>query len=223
MTTNKQEKIQFFDFEFLEKKKELNEIYTFKFKPLSNFNYNAGQWIHIGFPTQQKDKERVRHMSFSTSPEENHIGFTMDTASRTLFKSLMLNLHKGDIMKGFKINGNLIIEPDFSQKIVFIAGGIGITPIRSLIKNIKDTSNSIDWKLLHISRDGFLFEDELSQFINKQWRVSRSGIDSVWKNVIDSKNTKYFLCGSNRFVSGLITRLLESGISENQIVVEDFH
>ncbi len=215
--------IQFFNFEYVEKEKQLNEIYTFKFKPLSDFHYQAGQWIHLGFPSEKKDKSKVRHMSFSSSPTDSYLEFTMDTSSGTLFKNRMLDLKKGDIMKGFKINGNLVIPSDFNEKVIFIAGGIGITPFRSLIRNTKNVKSNLNWELLHISKNGFLFEDEFKLLPNKQWRVNRKDIDDIWDNIVKESNSKYFLCGSNRFVTGLKQRLLNSEINESQIVMEDFH
>ncbi len=215
--------IQFFDFEFVEKEKKLNEIFTFKFKPLSNFKYEAGQWIHLGFPTDKKDKSKVRHMSFSSSPTDPFLEFTMDTSSGTLFKNQMLALKKGDIMKGFKKNGNLVVPPDCKERIIFIAGGIGITPFRSLIRNTTNAKNKLNWELLHISKNGFLFEEEFKALPNTQWRVNRNGIDDIWDDIVKHPQSKYFLCGSNRFVTGLKQRLLDSEISENQIVMEDFH
>ncbi len=215
--------IKFYDLKFVTKQQELNQIYTFKFKPLTDFQFEAGQWIHIGFPTKQKDKERIRHMSFSSAPNDEYIEFTMDTSSGTVFKNLMLNLKEGDTMKAFKINGNLVLDPDVSEKIVFIAGGIGITPMRSLIRNMEKKGNNTDWNLLHVSRDNFLYENELSQHKNKQWRVASSGLDAIWKDVTASNNAKYYLCGSNRFVTGLRERLSKSGIPVGNIVIEDFH
>ncbi len=215
--------IQFFDFKFIDKQLEHDQIYTFKFKPITDFKFTAGQWIHLGFPTQNKDKERVRHMSFSSCPNDEHLEFTMDTSSSSLYKSLMLQLKSGDVIKGFKINGNLIIDPNIHKSITFIAGGIGITPIRSLIRDINKNNVEYDWRLLHISRDKFIYQNELQEINKQQWRVNRQQLDFVWDNVIEqSHNSHFFICGSNRFVEGLVKKLENSNIPREKIIVEDF-
>ncbi len=215
--------IQFFDFQFIDKQIEHDQIYTFKFKPLSDFKFIAGQWIHLGFPSQNRDKERVRHMSFSSCPGDEHLEFTMDTSSSSLYKSLMLQLKNGDIIKGFKINGNLIIDPNIHQSITFIAGGIGITPMRSLIRELNKNNPEFDWRLLHVARNEFIYKDELQKIDKQQWRVNRQQLDSVWDNVMESSvNSHFFICGSNRFVEGMVLKLKNSNIPSERIIIENF-
>ncbi len=215
--------IEFFNFKFIDKNLEFDHIYTFKFKAENNFHYTAGQWIHLGFPTKSKDKERVRHMSFSSSPSDGFLEFTMDTSSGSIYKNLMVQLTPGDTIKGFKINGNLVINPKQHQSITFIAGGIGITPMRSLIRDINKNNPTFNWRLLHISRTDFIYKKELLSYSNQQWRVNRLQLDEVWQEVInESNNSHFFICGSNRFVEGLQAKLIESNIAMDRIICENF-
>jgi len=215
--------IQFFDLTFVEKQLEFESIYTLKFKPTQPLFFEAGQWVHLGIPTETRDKSMVRHMSFASAPDAEFIEFTMDLGSGSLYKNKMNTLQTGDTVKAFKINGEFVIDPIRTSLVVFISGGLGITPVRSIVRNLKNKGGNADWSLLHVSRSKFLYEEELSTFPHTQWRVNRAGIESVWSDVTQKADgALFYLSGSARFVEGITERLRASGISETQLRTESF-
>jgi ferredoxin-NADP reductase len=216
--------IIFYDIEFVDKIHECNSIYTFRFKPKESIPFIAGQWVHIGFVDgKTKDKSMVRHMSFASSPDDSHIEFTMDIDSDSLFKAKMAALKPGDTIKAFKIAGNFVVDSSITHEVVFVSGGIGITPARSIIRQLTKENPDVKWTLFHVSRDNFLYEKELLQYKNEQIRVNRLGIDAVWNKIIEKpQDTIYYVSGSLRFVDGMKEKLLNSGITMNNIRTEDF-
>ncbi len=216
--------IQFFDLAFVAKRQEFNHIYTFQFKPTEPFPFTAGQWLHIGFPGPNRDKSMVRHMSFAASPNHEFLEFTMDLSSNTPFKAKINSLVPGEVMSAFKIKGEFVVLPEENNEVVFLSGGIGITPVRSILNDLEHKNCTVNWSLLHVSRDEFLYEQEFSRFSNMQHRVNREGIDSVWNHIVDKPvGTKYYLSGSLRFVDGMKDRLLNSNVLPENIKTEDFH
>ena len=210
--------------QFVEKKCEYESIYTFRFTSEQPISFVAGQWVHLGFPSEQKDKSKVRHLSISSAPNEPYYEFTMDVNSDSWYKKQMKALTPGDVMRAFKIKGEFVVPPTLQRPVVFIVGGIGITPIRSIVRDIEYKKENINWSLLHVSRTQFLFEEELAKSSKKQWRVHRDGLDDVWSDVISNGNEAlYYLCGSDRFVEGMKEKLGFSDITPDNIVVENFN
>lgn len=216
--------IQFYDLEFVEKYGEYDAIYTFLFSPVQEVPFKAGQWIHLGFLTPDRDKAYVRHMSFASAPGDKYVAFTMDIGSGTPYKKRMDGLGPGDIIKGFKIKGEFVIDPVSKTEVVFLSGGIGITPVRSLIRNLNANHSPVKWSLCHVSRGGFLYEKELTALGNEQWRVNRVGLDSIWEQVVNKpSDVAYYVSGSERFVEGMKEKLATAGVTADQIKTESFH
>lgn len=215
---------QFYELELVEKYQEFDSIYTFRFHPLQPFNFEAGQWIHLGRPAGNRDKTFIRHMSFASAPSDHLVDFTMDLASGTPYKQMMAELKAGDVLKAFKINGQFHLEPETDKEIVFLCGGIGITPARSIIRELQHQASPLKWTLCHVARGKFLYEDELIAYKNKQLRTNREGLENLW-DVVTGKpaGTRYFIAGSDRFVQAMKEKLLASGKTENEIVTESFH
>ncbi len=218
------EPIKIYDLEFVSKKHEFNSVYTFRFKPTEPLDFKAGQWGHLGFPLPNRDKSLVRHMSFASAPSDELLEFTMDISSASAYKQKLSELQQGDIVKAFKIVGNFQVSPEQTDDVVFICGGIGITPARSIIRQLKYEQSTVNWTLVHVSRDEFLYENELSIYNNKQIRISRGELEKTWLEIINKpSNTQYLISGSERFVEGIYERLTSSGIKQEQIVIESFH
>lgn len=215
--------IKFYDLDFQEKRLEYDQVYTFRFLPRQPFSFIAGQWAHIGFPSENRDKSKTHHMSFASAPGDGYVEFSMDLVTGTEYKKMMADLMPGDSVKAFKINGEFVLNPSVASEVVFLAGGIGITPVRSIVRDLQQRNLTVNWSLLHVSRSGFLYEDELSRMPNAQWRVNHAGLDDVWDNIIAKPDdTRYYLSGSDRFVEGMKEKLMYADITSDRIITESF-
>ena len=117
-----------------------------------------------------------------------------------------------------------MVVPMSESGIVFLSGGIGITPARSVIRDLQYRNSRITWSLLHVSRSDFLYEKELVALNNIQWRTNRIGIETLWQQVVNQPSgTRYYLSGSERFVTGMKERLALSGIGAQNVITESFY
>jgi len=215
--------IEILSLTFVGKHLEFDTIYTLKFNPQQSVRFEAGQWVHLGLPTETRDKSMVRHMSFASAPDDKFIEFTMDLGSGTPYKEGLSALKAGDTVRAFKIRGEFCIDPSSTSEVVFLAGGLGITPVRAIVRNLKNKGLYAQWSLLHVARTNFLYEEELSTFPNTQCRVHHPGLDSVWETILGkSADTLFYLSGSARFVDGMKEKLLASNIQNTQIRTESF-
>src|SRR5262249_7892782 len=97
----------------------------------------------------------------------------------------------------FKVKGLFVFGETIPASVVFLAGGIGITPIRSLLKHVEARGWAIDWRLGHIARDGYLYEDELSKLGGLQRRIRRdeaATLIDAW--TAERPEAQYYVSGS---------------------------
>jgi predicted ferric reductase len=133
-------------------------------KDLVNFKYKAGQYANITF--LQKGLWFTHPFSFSAEHNDTYIRFTMK-ALGDYTKRL------GELTPGTRVIldgplGLFIEETSQNDKLLFIAGGIGITPIRSMIGDIMRRKKNIIMIYAARTVDDIAFRKEFELFQAKQ-------------------------------------------------------
>lgn len=207
---------------------EYEQVSTWHFKPDEDYPYEAGMMLHMVAPGIGPDGplngENVRHLSFASAPKEGNVfSFAMDVSSGTPFKQKMDKMQPGDKCHFFKIKFKHFAPAWTPERrdVVFIAGGVGITPIRSLILEHGDV---IDWRLIHVARDNqHLFAKEMTDLGAPVDLTDHAGVASVLSEVIAQKPGAWFyICGSDRFMIGMSEMLSAAKVPEEQIRAESF-
>ncbi len=171
-------------------------------------------------------KPYVREMSFSSAPSEAFLRLTMHVGSGTPFKTAMQELQVGETVSLFKIKGKMILPDDDTTPVVFVGGGVGMTPFRSMILEARAASRNLQITLLQVQRASpFLFENELRNHVNQYLPTSPEEYLITLKNVITSQsNSMFYICGSQRFIDGAMLVIHELNIiPESRIIVENFN
>ena len=216
---------------------ECDRVHTWHFKPADGELpiWEAGMYAHLALPgAEQLSPATVRHMSFASAPHENVMSFAMDTSSGSHFKRAMSAMKVNDTTKVFKIKFKHF-QPAWPSKqqcaqsgvvpsVVFLAGGIGITPIRSLVMQ---HTGSITWRLIHVARDAkHLYAKELQTHTDaSQIRTDHNdvaqAVDAAVATLPD--DTWWYVCGSQRFADGMAKLLAEAGVDDGRIRLESFN
>jgi ferredoxin-NADP reductase len=171
-------------------------------------------------------REYVREMSFSSSLEEETLRFTMHIDSRTSFKQAIDSLQPGDTISLFKIKGSFLLPPSTSTPIVFIAGGVGMTPFRSLIL---EANKKYNITLIQVQRgNDFLFQSELQSYLSpgSYYPTQPEDYLSMLDQIIAEKektNTLFYLCGSQRFLESALGRFQDLQVDQSKILIEKFY
>merc|ERR1712232_1503396 len=86
-----------------------------------------------------------------------------------------------------------------NPEVVFLGGGVGMSPIRSLIRQ---HGTSIDWSLVQVARDGkYLYNDEFAAHDAEQVRTDHAGVAAAVAEAVSKKpRAWYYVCGSDRFM-----------------------
>jgi len=205
---------------------EYDDVHTFHFRPAEgkSIAYEAGMFTHLvsQVPTS---RETVRHMSFASAPGDDVISFSMDVASGTPFKQAMSKLEIGSQCQMFKIKFKHFAPAwpaEGRPEVVFLGGGVGMSPIRSLIRQ---HGASIDWRLVQVARGGkYLYAEEFDALSAEQVRTDHAGAAVAVADAVAKKPMAwYYVCGSDRFMRGMLALLAEAGVPDDKIRVESFN
>jgi ferredoxin-NADP reductase/nitrite reductase/ring-hydroxylating ferredoxin subunit len=152
----------------LTKKEELEgtDIMTFKFAKNGYPEYKAGQFAFFPLDTVNNDSRGpVRHFSLASSPTEDLL--IISTRIReTPYKQQLSTIHEGEQVKVSKARGNFVLHDDYSKPAIFLSGGIGVTPFRSLIKYAVDKQLPIKITMFNSNRNqrNILYKDEFDKW-----------------------------------------------------------
>ncbi|MBM3249664.1 MAG: oxidoreductase [Candidatus Omnitrophica bacterium] len=202
--------------------------------------YKAGQFGCVFLKTEPVCH---RYLSISSSPtEEGYLEFTKKLRGSD-FASGFLKLKPGDVVGVQYPMGKFTLEDNgMPEKCAFLSGGIGITPIRSIVKSAVDKNLGIDMVLIYANQTvrDIVFHDDLEkmQEVYPKFRLAHvlcepapdfkcsvGLINSrVIKNEIpDYSERKFFLCGPPPMVEGMKKILSEElKLPQEQIVTENF-
>lgn len=160
--------------------------------------------------------------------------------SDSAFKKSLQELPIGTDVEIGSIGGSFVLPEDTLRPLVFIAGGIGITPYMSMLQYIKEKNLPYTITLLYSNRDkqsaAFLEEleilaKEIPQFRliaimtqDEKWTGEKRYIDKTILNeyfpTID-ENT-YYVAGPPKMVDGLTKTLEDAGVKTEHIKSENF-
>ncbi|HEX5456672.1 MAG TPA: FAD-dependent oxidoreductase [Candidatus Saccharimonadales bacterium] len=212
-------------------KKELvaSNIMTFWFEPEIQISRIAGQYTQLYIPHPDMDERKdKRWFTISSSPTEKLWSVTtkLDPVRKSTFKTTLLSLKPDDIINAQLPMGDFVLPKDTSLPLVFVAGGIGITPYRSILQFLSDTKEKRDITLIYAVNETaeIAFSDIIKasgvKFISHAGRLNSTHILDYVKT---GKDRIIYLSGPEHMVENLQKGLLSAGIKEELIRTDFFH
>lgn len=216
----------------ISKKLELNDVFSLILEKPKDFNFYPGQYLDIELPVQDRNGN-TRAYTISSSPTED---FLMITTKKGVsqFKKALEESKKGDSITTSHPAGTFTL--DESTPAVFIAGGIGITPFRSIIKYALDQNLNTPITLFYSNSDNnFLFKKELGRWqrklpnltihyldTSKHKRLNRVTLQQILNFPLSIVNYIYYLAGPPTMVDEFEKILLSLGIDQISIRYDRF-
>lgn len=228
-----------------EKKKISEDSYDFVFFKDVSMNYFPGQYLEWTLsPSNSDERGNRRYFTLASSPTENdyRIGVKFSENSST-FKKELKELPLGSTIVAGNLSGEFILPSDSTKKLVFIAGGIGITPFRSMLRYCIDKDDKRDIVLFYTNRKeadlayGDILEkakdilnlkvvysltDKNSISSNWQGNVGYDSKELIIKNVPDFTERLFFISGPPSMVNSSIKILKEMGTNKHRIIIDYF-
>jgi ferredoxin-NADP reductase len=186
----------------------------------------------------------MRCFSIVSSPNSDHLQFAMRIAGP--FTQALAQLEPGDPVFVRGPFGNFVIDEDYDHSLVLLAGGIGITPIMSMVRYATEARLNKPLTLLYScpSQDNIPFYDELISLSKQNERfkvaffVTNGDTDTlkgapVFKNrLTDERLTRitkgrfnhhtYFVCGPKGFMDSICSILAEHETESDRVITEEF-
>jgi ferredoxin-NADP reductase len=114
--------------------------YDFVFKSNHRLAFKAGQYLDWTMEVKNPDNRGNRRpFTVASAPSGNEVRLGVKFyKAPSAFKRSMLAMRPGDVMFGSQVAGSFTLPKDKSKKLAFIAGGIGVTPFRSMVEDMVD-------------------------------------------------------------------------------------
>jgi len=212
---------------------EVPGVESFIFKPMEPLAWKAGQYLHYVLhhePTDDRGSDRW--FTVASAPFESEVMITTRHADTkgSSFKEALFAMKTGEEIEISSVEGSFTVE-DASQVYVFIAGGIGITPFHSILKEADKNGTKLSVHLIYANRDENVpYKDELGGFaknnpnIKISYVTSPSRVDEakVRELVPDISKPIFYLSGPAPMVFSLAETLKSMKIPEEHIKLDDF-
>jgi len=221
------------------------DSFEFAFKPSHMFAYEPGQYMEWTLPHTHFDaRGNRRYFTLASSPTEKTLLLGVKFSQRgSSYKKTLLSLNKVSPIVAGQLAGEFTLPKNPKQKIAFFAGGIGITPYRSMIKYLIDTKQHRDIVLCYSNkvadeiayRD--IFDEAQKQFSMKMiytltdkhnvpfgWKGSVGRIDEelIEREIPDFSERLFYLSGPQTMVSGYEKVLRQMKVPQKNIKKDFF-
>lgn len=196
----------------------------------------AGQFFFLRI---NKNKLYARHPFTISSAPGNDLAFSIKLAGR--FTQTAKDLKPGDEVFVDGPFGNFIPVPE--KDLVFVAGGVGITPFMSILRDHVAKGITQNITLIYGSKTeaDIIFKKEIdaitAPWFKKVYLLSQvaEGVslpetcergfickDVLERHVSNIKGSLYYICGPEIMKNGTKKLLKEKGVPGGQVFVEDF-
>lgn len=202
-----------------------------------NLNYKPGQFLVINLVRDGKVSE-AHPFTISSSPTQDKLSITVKSVGD--FTSTIGDTKTSDAAYIDAPYGVFSFLNHDTQALIFIAGGIGITPFMSMLRYIYDRNMERNVVLMwgNKTEEDITFREELEKMaedmpslevvhvMSKQedWQGEKGYIDSekLKKYVSNLERSQFFVCGPPRMMASVIKALKDLGVSEKRIHYERF-
>ncbi len=221
------------------------DVDEFRFEPNKKLHYEPGQYLEWTLGHDKPDSRgNRRYFTISSSPTENVMMLGIKYYDKpSSFKRNLGELEGGGRIHAGSLAGEFTLPTDWSEKLVFIAGGIGVTPFRSMVKYMTDMKEKRDAVLLYSNKTpgDIAYKnifDEAEQkigtktlyFVNDTEGASleqnmRQGFitpEIIMKEIPDYKERMYYISGPHAMVTSFQDSLSKLGIPSKNIKTDFF-
>ncbi|MBD3272204.1 MAG: hypothetical protein GF384_06685 [Elusimicrobia bacterium] len=218
-------------------------IKTFVFKPLEKFSFRAGQWGFFEFDYQGSLCSKI--FSFSSSPARENIEMTT-MMSGSNYKQALQRVaigHRVSIRGPF---GNFTLDALHKESACFLVGGIGITPVKSMLELCVDAGEKLHATVLYSNKNAarIIFKDQLDACSRKipsvrvihtltqicdeeqqSWCGETGYIDAdkITKYCSNCSDQQFYVVGPPGFTAAMVDTLTQKlSIERSCIMLEKF-
>lgn len=214
-------------------------IRTFYFKPEQPLQYTAGQYSRLTLDHPHADDRGVRRwFTLSSSPTDDFLTITTKFAEKdgSSFKKALAKLEPDTEVDMASPMGDFVLPKLVQTPLIFVAGGIGITPFRSMFRYLAYTGEERPIQFVYgvRSEDEIVFQEDM-EAAGVHATVVVSEPSSAWggergritaEMIVGLKqpedDTLIYLSGPEPMIEALAEDLKKQGIKEDHLVTDFF-
>jgi ferredoxin-NADP reductase len=206
-------------------------------------DFSPGQYFHVTLPNigDEDEKGLRRHITVVTSPNETGVLGFATRMRDSAFKRTLRELPVGSEVEVEPPKGKFSLPEDPSRPLVFIAGGIGITVFRSMLRYIREERLPYRVTLIYSNRDrestAFLDElRELEQALpdfrliltmtqDPGWEGETRKVDGQFVEEYlaeDLNHYTFLVAGPPAMAEGVQKALQEAGVQDENLIAERY-
>lgn len=216
-----------------------------QFEKPPGFTFVPGQWIDITLlnPSETDEKGNTRGFSIASAPHEDFL-MVVTRLRDTAYKRQLPHLPLNTEVKLDGPGGNLRLHNKTEHAAVFLVGGIGITPVRSILLHAAHDKLKHQIFVFFSNRrpEDTAFLEELADLQKKNpnitliatmtnmtksacsWNGETARIDKAMlaKYLTDAKSPIYYVVGPTDMINGVHDTLNKAGVDDDDIRSEEF-
>ena len=209
---------------------------AFRFARPAGFGFKAGQSVNIALidPPPEPNSAR-RTFSLASAPFEDELAIATRMREGSAFKRALKTLPIGAKVRLTGPLGDMTLHEDPARAAVFIAGGIGITPFRSMLRQAEHDRLEHRLLLAYSNRRrehaAFLAELQALERRNARFRLLAAMTDvdgmineeTLKRFAGDAAAPVYYLAGPPAMVGAMSAILKRAGIGNDDVRSEEFY
>jgi len=238
------------------KEKETDQVTSFYLKPedgKSIADYKPGQYLTLKAVVPGEKYTHMRHYSLSDAPNGEYYRISVkreegsaDAPDGIVSNHLHKNVQEGDVLAFSSPSGDFTIVNENEMPIVLISGGIGLTPLMSMLNYLSEKEPNRPVVFIHATANSstYALKDEVEEAVSKHKNVKsyvsydtpseedraaqnfdKEGyVDLEWlKSILPSNEADFYYCGSVPFMKAVHQALKEWGIPKERLHYEVFN
>ncbi len=225
------------------KQEVADQTVAFVFEKPEGFVFQAGQYVVMTIPTLTFPDTRrgMRSLSIASAPYEDELVFAM-RITQSGFKQTLNTMDIGGEVLVTQAIGHFVLD-ESTRPVVFLIGGIGITPARSILRQAQHDGTKRPFYLFYSNRhpEDASFASELQEFsrldyhcidtlTNQEmaeacdWQEERGYIceSMLQKYLKGIEQPMYYIVGSPTFANAMIGMLEAMGVEKTSIKQDPF-
>lgn len=229
------------------KREVADQTVAYSFEKPAEFSFKAGQYVAITLPTLEFEDARGKNrvMSIASAPSDDELVFAMRVTGSAFKQTLAHMPEGGEIVIRDAVGHFVLPEDDEVRPIVFLAGGIGITPVRSILREANRSGRKNPFWLFYSNRAAkdVAFLDELEEKVLTNlseyhcintltneadvcpWQDEKGFICApmIQKYISDPHAPFYYIVGTPGFAQAMTKMLTEElGVAKESIKQDPF-
>jgi ferredoxin-NADP reductase len=210
----------------------------------TGYDFRAGQHADFAFmhPSIGDVSDNSRTFSLANSPHDKGLVMIAMRMRETGFKTALKAAALGAKFKVSRPRGSFTLHRDISRPAVFLAGGIGITPVRSILdwatqermphklflfysnREAADAAFLEELEELAVRNPNFTFIPTITQPAHSTWshETGRINQEMLTRHLAGLKAPVYYVAGPSGMVVAMTEMLRSCGVSEDEMRTEEF-